>query len=167
MVEFALVTPIIIFLFFGVLEGSLLVFTMGAFRNAAAAGAIRDAELGNATYADTQQGGAGPTGAVQVILSSPGVAGLATITEIDIYRLTSQPGGQLTVDNSAYNKYPQNGGAASVTWAPAIRNVRNGFSDFLGVTITYQYQWKSGSLLGTAPLQLTQNFYARLEPESY
>jgi Flp pilus assembly protein TadG len=159
MVEFALVTPIILFLFFGTLEGSLLVLTMGAFRNAVAQGAIQDAELGNATNADTM--------AVQVILAGPGVTALAKVTEIDIYRLTSQPGGQLTVDASAYNMYPQNGTSATVPWPPAVRNVRNGFSDFLGVTISYTYQWKSGSLLGAAPLLLTQNFYARLEPQSY
>jgi Flp pilus assembly protein TadG len=159
MVEFALVAPIILFLFFGVIEGSLLVLTMGAFRNAAAQAAILDAELGNATNADTQ--------AVQAVLTGPGVTALAKVTEIDIYRLTPQSGGQLSVDASNYNKYPQNGTGSTVPWPPSVRNVRNGFSDFLGVTVSYTYQWKSGSLLGAAPLQLTQNFYARLEPESY
>jgi Flp pilus assembly protein TadG len=159
MVEFALVTPIILFLFFGALEGSLLVLTMGAFRNAVAQGAIQDAELGNATDADTQ--------AVQLIMAGPGVTALATVKEIDIYRLTPLSTGQLSVDNSNYNKYPQNGTGSTVPWPPSVRNVRNGFSDFLGVTISYTYQWKSGSLLGAAPLQLTQNFYARLEPQSY
>ena len=59
------------------------------------------------------------------------------------------------------------GSAISVTWPPSSRNVRNGFSDYLGVTIYYQYQWKSGALLGSTSLQLTQTFDARIEPQSY
>src|SRR5256885_14080824 len=89
MVEFALVAPILLFLFFAVLEGSLLVFTVGAFRYAASQGAIQDAELGNATNADTQ--------AVQAIRTGPGVTTLANVTEIDIYRLNLQSNGQLVV----------------------------------------------------------------------
>ena len=158
-VEFALVAPILLFLFFAVLEGSLLVFTMGAFRYAASQGAIQDTELGNASNADTQ--------AVQVIRTSPGVTSLATVTEVDIYRVNQGASGQLTADGSAYNKYRLDGTAISVTWPPSGRNVRSGFSDFLGVTISYTYQWKSGKLLGATPLQLKQTFYARLEPQSY
>ena len=152
-------SPILLFILFAVLEGSLLVFTMGAFRYAASQGAIQVAELGNATDADTQ--------AVQVIGNAPGVTGLATVTEVDIYHLNPQSNGTFTVDGSEYNKYNLNGSTISVTWPPSARNVRTGFTDYFGVSIQYKYQWKSGRLLGTTPLQLTQTIYARLEPESY
>jgi hypothetical protein len=153
------VAPILLFLFFAVLEGSLLVFTMGALRFAASQGAIQDAELGDATNADTQ--------AVQVIRTGPGATNLATVSEIDIYRLIPQSNGTFTVDNTAYNKYRLDGSAISVTWQPSVRNVRSGFSDFLGLTILYQYKWKSGTLLRATALNLTQTFYVRLEPQSY
>src|SRR5438309_11019318 len=102
LVEFALVAPILLFLFFAVLEGSLLVFTIGAYRYAASNGAIMAAELGSASDADTQ--------AVQVVRTSPGLTNLATVTEIDIYRVV-QSGGQFVPDASAYNKYRLDGTA--------------------------------------------------------
>jgi hypothetical protein len=52
-------------------------------------------------------------------------------------------------------------------WAPAIRDVSNGSSDFMGVTIKYQYQWKSGTLISSGPLVLQAKYYVRLEPQTY
>ena len=166
-VEFALLLPILLVLFFAVLEGSLLLLTVGGVRYAAAQAATQAAELGNATYADTQQSSSGPTGAVQAIKSSPGVTALGTVTEVDIYRLAQQSNGQLTVDPNAYNRYRLDGSSISVTWPPSSRNVRNGSSDYLGVTIYYQYQWQSGQVLGATALQLSQTFDARIEPQRY
>ena len=108
-----------------------------------------------------------PTGAVQAIKSSPGVTALGTVTEVDIYRLAQQSNGQLTVDPNAYNRYRLDGSSISVTWPPSSRNVRNGSSDYLGVTIYYQYQWQSGQVLGATALQLSQTFDARIEPQRY
>src|SRR5947208_16688822 len=76
LVEFVLMLPIVLFVFFAVLEGSLLLLTIGSCRYAAAQAATRSAELGNAAYADTQQSPQGPTGAVQAIKSSPAVTTL-------------------------------------------------------------------------------------------
>lgn len=158
--EFAFVAPIVLFLLFAILEGSLLLLSIGTYRFAAGQGAIQDAELGNASNADTQ--------AIQVIRTGPlGLTSLATVTEIDIYRLQEQSGGQLTVDSSAYNRYRLDGSAISITWQPSVRNVRQGFTDFLGLTINYQYQWASGHLLGAPSVSLAQTFYVRLEPQSY
>jgi Flp pilus assembly protein TadG len=159
-VEFAFVAPIALFLIFAVLEAGLVLFTIGTSRFAAGQGAIRDAELGNASNADTQ--------AIQTIRTGPlASTSLATVTEIDIYRLNVQSNGQLTVDASAYNRYRLDGSAISVTWQPGARNVRQGFTDFLGLTINYQYQWASGRLLSASPLQLSQTFDVRLEPQTY
>ena len=158
--EFALVTPVLLFLLLGTLESALLVFTVGTARFAAAEGAQVDSDLGNATNADTM--------AVQTIRTGPfGQTSLGTVQHIDVYRLTQQGNGTLAVDNAAYNSYRLDGTSISITWAPATRNVRNGVSDFLGLTIYYQYQWRSGTLLGVAPLSLTQTAYVRLEPQSY
>ena len=148
--------PVLVFLFFSVLEGSLLVFSVGAFRYAASQGAIQDAELGDSSNADTT--------AIGVIQASPGVTA-SSISRIEIYRLM-QSGGQLTVDTTKVNTYPT-AGSPTVNWPPSARNVRNGFTDFLGVTIYYQYQWKSGKLLGASALELTQSFNVRIEPQTY
>jgi hypothetical protein len=105
---------------------------------------------------------------VQLIDSGPlGTNSLSTINHVDVYRLAQQSNGQLTVDSAKYNSYRANGTAISVTWPPATRNVSNGLSDYLGLTIYYQYNWISGRLLGSGPLQLTQSFSVRLEPQSY
>ena len=158
--EFAFVAPIALFLLFAIFEGGLLLFTIGTSRFAAGQGAIQDAELGTAPNADIQ--------AIQAIRAGPlGSTSLAIVSEIDIYRLQKQSNGQLTVDATAYNRYRLDGSSISVTWQPAVRNVRQGASDFLGLTISYQHQWASGRLLGASPMQLSQSFYVRLEPQSY
>ena len=163
MVEFALVAPLLLFLFLATLEGSLLVFTMSAFRYAASQAAIREADLGNATNADTQ--------AIQVIKNSPGITSLATVSEIDVQCESPTANGSLAPCASypTPNRYDLLGNplATPLPWPPAVRNVHSGVSDFLGVTITYRYQWQSGWLFGSAPLQLTQTFHGRLEPQSY
>jgi Flp pilus assembly protein TadG len=160
MVEFALVAPLILFLLFGVIESSLLLFSVGTARYAAGEGARQAAELGNATNTDTST--------VQVIRTGPlGQTTLVSVTEIDIFRMTQDSSGVLTADGSAYNRYRLDGTAVSVTWPPGNRNVRTATSDFLGLTIQYQYSWKTGALLGRGPLMLNQSFYVRLEPQTY
>ena|SRR5438105_3486659 len=163
MVEFALVAPLVLFLLFGVIESSLLLFSVGTARYAAGEGARQASELGNATNADTS--------AVQVIRTGPlGQTSLVSVSEIDIYRMTPPlPTTQIPPcpDLSACNKYRLDGTAISVTWPPASRNVRSGTSDFVGLTIKYQYSWKTGTLLARGPLNLTQSFYVRLEPQTY
>jgi Flp pilus assembly protein TadG len=163
MVEFALVAPIQLFLFLAVLEGSLLVFTMSAFRYAASQAAIQEADLGNATNADTQ--------AIQVIKNSPGITSLATVSEIAVQCESSNATGSLTPCASypTPNRYDLNGTplATPLPWPPSVRNVHSGVSDFLGVTISYTYRWQSGWLLGSSPLTLRQTYHARLEPQSY
>jgi hypothetical protein len=52
-------------------------------------------------------------------------------------------------------------------WTATSRDVTNGSSDFMGVTIKYQYRWKSGALIAATPLNLTAKYYVRLEPQTY
>src|SRR5947208_9371374 len=86
--EFALIAPIVLFLLFGALELSLLFFVMGSARFAAGDGAREAAQLGNAANTDTTT--------VQLIRTGAfGQNTLASVSEIDIYHLNQQGGGQL------------------------------------------------------------------------
>jgi hypothetical protein len=97
-----------------------------------------------------------------------GTTRLSQITEIDVYRLIEQSNGTLTVDPARINKYNLDGTSiGAINWPPASRNVTSGNSDFIGVTIYYTYTWKSSRILGQPPLNLTQAFYMRLEPQTY
>jgi Flp pilus assembly protein TadG len=160
-VEFALTLPIMLVLVFGVLEGSLAMFTIDSARFAAGEAARQVAASGTDTNADTL--------AVQLIRTGPfGTTSLAKVNHIDIYRLVQQANGQFTVDATKINSYQLDGTAiGAVNWLPSTRNARNGSADFVGLTIYYQYNWLSGRLLASGPLQLTQPFYVRIEPQSY
>lgn len=161
MTEFAIVAPILFFLLLGVLESGLLLFVVGTARWSTSEVARQLSESGNAGNAD------------QVALgylqrSAIGTTTLGSVTEVDIYRLVQQLNGTLAVDNNHYNRYQLNGtpiGAA--TWPSPTRNVRNGQSDFLGVTLKYQYVWRTGVLLAGGPLSLQQSYEIRLEPQTY
>ena len=152
--------PVLLFLLFTVLEGSLALFTIDSARFAAGEGARQVAEGGTDPNADNL--------AVEVIRTGPlSFTTLADISHIDIYHLIQQSNGQLTVDSSEYNSYNLDGSTISSTWPPRSRSVRNGSSDFIGLTIFYRYNWISGSLLASGPLVLSQSFYVRLEPQTY
>ncbi len=159
--EFALVAPVLLFLLLGVLEGGLLMFSVGSARIAAGEAARQEAESGNAANADQLT--------LQVIRGTAlGTTQLADVTKVDIYRLIQQPDGSLAVDSSHYNSYQLDGTPiGATTWPSPSRDVINGQSDFLGVTIWYTYRWKSGLILGQKPLNLSQAFYVRLEPQTY
>ena len=161
MVEFAIVAPILIFLLLGVLESGLLIFVVGTARWSTSEVARQEAESGNAASADQVS--------LQVLQKTAiGTTTLASVTELDVYKLTEQSDGSLTVDLNHYNRYQLDGTPiGSITWPPATRNVRNGQMDFLGVTLKYQYRWKTGNLLATQPLNLQQVYEIRLEPQSY
>jgi Flp pilus assembly protein TadG len=161
MTEFAIVAPILFFLLLGILESGLLLFTVGSARFGTADLARQESESGNAANADTAS--------IAVLQRSAiGTTSLATVNEIDIYRLIEQGNGSLTVDALHYNRYQLNGTPiGSLSWPPGSRSVTNGQSDFLGVTLQYQYNWKTGVFLAASPLHLTQTFEIRLEPQTY
>ena len=160
-VEFALVTPILFFLLFAVLEGGLLLFVVGSARFASGEAVRQETESGNGATADQDS--------IAVIRATPmGTTNLGTITEINIYRLIEQADGSLTVDPARINKYRLDGSAiGAINWPPAVRDVTSAKSDFIGVTIYFTYSWKSFRLLGQPPMNLNQSFYMRLEPQTY
>jgi hypothetical protein len=164
-VEFAFVLPVLVFLLFSVLEGALALFTIDSARYAAGEAARQESESGTNSNADSA--------AVQVILTGPlGATSLATISHVDVYHLIQQGNGTYIEDGAEYNSYrspwpPLAGSTINSTYPPAGRDVRSGQSDFLRLKISYQYNWLSGRILGSGPLQLVQTFDVRLEPQAY
>jgi Flp pilus assembly protein TadG len=159
--EFALIVPVLFLMLFGILESGLLLFSVGSARFAAGEAARQEAESGNAAAADTLS-------VAVVNRTALGQTRLAQVQHIDIYQLQEQANGTLTVVPGTINSYNIDGSARnSIPWKPAARNVVNGQSDFLGVTIYYQYTWKTGLFLFSGPLNLNQSFDIRLEPQTY
>lgn len=161
MVEFAIVAPILFFLLLGIVESGLLLFVVGSARWGASEVARQESESGNAANADQVS--------LQVLQrSAMGTTSLAQVNEVDIYRLVEQGNGTLLIDPAHFNRYQLDGASIGViVWPPAMRNVRNGQSDFLGITVKYQYNWKTGIFLASSPLQLQQLYEIRLEPQTY
>jgi hypothetical protein len=167
--EFALCAPIAVVMLLGIVEAGFLMFGVGTAAYATGEAARVGSEAGNAANADMQ---------VIATIDATGLGqnGIVQVTEVDIYRLIEDPStGALSVDTTGcggggcINKYDLFG-TPLVTpepWSPAIRDVSNGSSDFMGVTIKYQYRWKSGSLIANGPLNLQAKYYVRLEPQTY
>lgn len=160
MTEFALVVPVLFLLIMGVLDGALLMFSVGTARYASAEGSRLAAQLGNISNTDSQ--------VLATVRDTVGTTQLFTVTEVDIYKLNQNGNGDLTPDLGHYNRYALNGTAlAPLTYLPASRNVGNGTSDFLGITISYTYTWKAGFFSPLGPVRTTAVSYVRLEPQSY
>jgi hypothetical protein len=161
MTEFALVSPVLLLILFGVLESGLLLFSVGSARFAAGEAARQEAESGNAANADSLSIGV-------VRGTALGTTNLAQVQRIDIYKLQEGGGGALTVVPGTIDSYNLDGSARnSIPWPSSSRDVKNGESDFLGVTIYYRYNWKTGIFLFAGPLNLNQSFAIRLEPQTY
>jgi Flp pilus assembly protein TadG len=161
MVEFAIVAPVLFFLLLGIVESGLLLFTVGSARFGTGEMARQESESGNAANADSVS--------IAVLRATAiGTTSLATVTEVDVYHLNQLGSGALTIDAGHYNRYQLNGTPiGAITWPSTTRNVRNGTSDFLGITLLYKYNWKTGVFLAQAPLALTMVYEIRLEPQTY
>jgi hypothetical protein len=161
MVEFALVAPVLLTLFFMLMDGTLLLFGAGTSLFSAGQGAILGAQLGNDPTADSQM--------VQTIRNSAvGQTALVQVNEVDIYKLNQDSSGNLTVDTTHYNRYRLDGSViGTVTWPSTTRNVNHNGSDFMGITLDYQYPWRTG-LFGQLPTpRMKATYYVRLEPQVY
>jgi len=161
MTEFAIVAPILFFMLLGIVESGLLLFVIGSARFGAGEVARQESESGNAANADQVS--------LQVLQRTAiGTTSLSQVIEVDIYRLIEQSNGTLTVDNSHYNRYQLDGTPiGGITWPSTTRNVINGQSDFLGVTVQYRYKWKTGVFIAPSAIDLSQTFEIRLEPQTY
>jgi Flp pilus assembly protein TadG len=161
MTEFALVVPVLLVLIMGVLDGALLLFSVGTARYASSEGSRVASQAGSVASADSM--------VLDIIRNNVGTTRLFEVTEVDIYKLNQDGNGNLTPDPSHYNRYALDGTpmTSPVPWPPATRNVGNGTSDFIGVTIKYTYTWKAGFFAPLGPLKTTADTYVRLEPQSY
>ena len=158
--EFALVVPVLFLLIMGVLDGALLMFSVGTARYAAAEGSRVAAQLGNVSTTDSQ--------VITAIRNTVSGTQLFSVGEIDIYRLNQDGQGNLSQDLGKINRYKLDGTPVGPTpWPAANRNVGNGTSDFIGITINYTYTWKAGFFSPLGPVQTTAVSYVRLEPQSY
>src|SRR6202171_1637916 len=153
----------------GIIEAGFLMFGVGTAAYATGEAARVGSEAGNQVNADSQ--------VIAVIVGTGlGQNGVVDVTEVDIYRLVEDTTtGALTADSNGcggggcVNKYdlPGNPLLTPEPWVSTTRDVTNGSSDFMGVTIKYQYKWKSGTLISATPLSLTAKYYVRLEPQTY
>lgn len=178
MTEIGLIAPIVLMLLLGVVEVGLLFFSVGTARFAAGDAGRVLAEAGDAWDADNQ--------AIQAMKQTGvGQRGLVAITDINIFK-AANIGGTYQLDTTSscngtaggcQNHYDIMGTLRNGTgspcaplpdcppWSPTARNVTNGSTDFAGVTLSYQYVWKSGSFIGAPPVTLTSTYYVRLEPQ--
>lgn len=161
MTEFAIAVPVLFLLIMGVLDAGLLMFSVGNARYAAGEGSRLAAQLGNAVTTDQQVLGA--------IQQTVGQTSLYDVNEIDIYKLNQDGNGNLTPDPTRYNRYRADGTTmlSPEPWPAAGRNVGNGTSDFLGLTINFTYRWKAGLFASLGPVVTTATYYVRLEPQSF
>ncbi|HYM51522.1 MAG TPA: TadE family protein [Candidatus Limnocylindrales bacterium] len=161
MTEFAIAVPILFLLILGVVDGGLLMFSVGNARYAAGEGSRVAAQLGNASTTDQQ--------VLQTIEKTVGQTSLYNVNEIDIYKLNQDGNGNLTPDLTLYNRYRADGSPmlSPEPWAASSRNVGNGTSDFLGVTINFTYNWKAGLFSALGPVTTNATYYVRLEPQSF
>ena len=159
--EFALIAPVLFLMLLGVFEASMLLFGVATARYAVGEAARVDAQLGAVSNADQQ--------AITTIRGTAvGTSTYVTITEIDIYKLIQSGTGTLSQDSSNVNKYHLDGTVIQEPWLPSSRNTTLGSSDYLGVTIFYYYDWKTGPLKAAARrVTLTAIYYIRLEPQKY
>src|ERR1700674_1169960 len=124
MTEFALVVPVLLVLIMGVLDGALLMFSVGTARYSSAEGSRVAATLGNVANTHSQ--------VVGTIRQTVGTTQLFTVDEIDIYKLNQDGNGNLTPDLAHTNKYALDGTPLNRTpWPASSRNVGNGTSDFI------------------------------------
>ena len=159
--EFALVVPVLLMLVMGVLDAALLMFSVGTARYAASEGSRLASQLGNAATTDSQ--------VVALIRNNVTSTRLFDVSEIDIYKLDQDGNGNLTPDPTYYNRYALDGTPmiSPEPWPAAARNVGNGTSDFIGITINFSYSWKAGFFAPLGPIRTTAVSYVRLEPQSY
>src|SRR3982074_678357 len=95
--EFALVVPVLFLLIMGVLDGALLMFSVGTARYAAAEGSRMAAQLGNVSTPDSQ--------VITAIRNTVSGTQLFSVGEIDIYRLNQDGQGNLSQNQRYINRY--------------------------------------------------------------
>ena len=172
MTEFAVVAPVLILMLFGVLEGALLMFSVGSARFAAQEAAKTLSEEGNVVSADADA-------IAYVQQNTPiGTTGLLQVNEIDFYLVVENSlTGALAKDTSScsgapcLNRYNLDGtpvGGTTPNWPSTQRDVSAFSGNFVGVDVKYTYHWKEGLFSSFfAPVSQTSTVWIRVEPQAY
>jgi hypothetical protein len=161
MTEFAIVAPMLLFLLLGILDASLLMYSSGTTRYAAANAARVGSEMGDRPNSDAVM--------LDAIKTTGLTTSLYTLNWVE-FRKQVLVGDTLT-DSSNLDRYAYAGSTFGpcnpCSWAPGggSRNIFMGTSDFMKVTISWAYSWKSGALLGQPPVNVLTTYSIRLEPQ--
>lgn len=170
--EFALVSPVLMALLIGLLEGGMLLFSAGSVNFAASEAARAAAEKGNAVDADTWA-------LSRIRNTAIGTTAVLQVDEIDIYRVVPTGGGNFAANDSSdipicggqcINRYTPHGTLINgplPPWDPDLRRVTNSNADYLAVTIQARYNWLTGIFSDLGPVYLSPTYYVRLEPQTY
>lgn len=162
MVEFALVAPIFFLMFFGVIEYALISSSITTYSFAAQDGARVGSLLGRTDPTVDQQ-------IINDIVGRTSGFVMAQAQLIEIYR-SDAAGSPPPSLGAVENSYPPTAGSACsvCNWAVASRNDSLLNADYLGVRITYVYNYLTAFLSGGASqLQLSAVSVQRIEPQSY
>lgn len=163
LVEFALVSPILFLLLVGILEAMLLLFGISTAHYAAGRAAVVVAEVGNDPSADD-------AALAAIRATAIGTTSIVNVTEVDIYKVDPQTGAiATTCGGPCINRYQLDGTSIGTPdWLPLVRDVTLSSGDYIGISIQYVYDWKSGIFGGfLPPVQQTAVDQLRIEPKTY
>jgi Flp pilus assembly protein TadG len=175
LVEFALIAPVFVLTFFGAIEMSLIIASLGAYNFAVRDGARVGSILGRTDPNVDSKILANIAGHVSGIV-------MAKVSEIDIYRATSNgmclnaqtgtapPASVVSVDaaDCAKGVYDNTGTLISGPWAVNNRDDALSSADYVGVRIVFQYTFITGFVgaIGTS-LTLSSTSAQRIEPQDF
>ena len=166
MVEFALIVPFVFFLIFGVMDGSLLVFSVVSTQFAAAQGDKAAAQAGNAKS---------PEDADQLALDAVrrvvGPTTIIKVIKVEIFELNRDVvTGALSPNLNHLNSYNLDGTFWNGTiqhWDPVTRSVTNGNSSYIGLKLYYSYTLHATFLPNALPSVFSATSDGRIEPQTY
>ncbi len=170
--EFALVLPILIITFLGLIEFGVLMLGVAGTSFGTSEMAKVVAFEGNANTAD--QDGLAALRTRSIL----GSTAIVHINYVDVYRLKTDASGNLSPDSNGCagvacrNRYNLDGslccGTITVPWPSAGRNVSAYRADYVGVDVNFTFKWFDG-LLGHVlpPVVVTRTAWIKLEPQTY
>lgn len=169
MVEFALVLPVLFTVIFGIIEFCFLFESIDTVNFAAREGARVGAVLGPTDVAADSK----IIQAIQTATSGNSSLLFSNIKYIEIFKsdqngtvppvLTScTPGANEDVFDGQGNQ------CGTANWPPTVRNATFNSADYLGVRITFAYNWVTSFVSATGgSLQMTSVSVQLIEPQSY
>lgn len=162
LVEFALVAPLFFTLIFGFIEFALIEASIGSYNFAAKDSARLGSLIGPTDPLADQD-------MVQLIQSRVNGVVFAKVSKIEIYKSDAAgdylQGGAVPPEDV----YDANGNlVGTAQWPPSLRNDTLIDADYLGVRITFKYNYMTSYLAGgNASLQLIANSVQRIEPQDF